>query len=392
MATIMGESGSWSYATRLTRSSDSHSDATVQPRPTTTADHSKLKHIVEQPHAVAECLQTPNEKDTLAQEVTKILKHIEHLDSSTRHAEIPNVHPDVWNLLQSDHAESLSWKLEYLHPERLIILTYPSGVHETFNILLKPIVAIAQAPFVVGTNHDIHLPSRSSVTPDFAFGKIVKGSSIQYSVLFECAWSQLTSKLSEKIQKCLEDPVVLAVVSIEIKASKKYQTPTHAPPRPHSLVPEFPESVLQQRKLLGPVEYLGHIWGQIDDIALTIHHQGPKGVENFNSLAPIGGNTRDDDLLEVQDGINMALAKLLGKVMTRDTFTAALAGTFALDWDLFYQALDTYLVADAYDRYKAWVMAYGQSALKRSLEADDDDLDDSWASSVVERRSKKHKH
>jgi hypothetical protein len=36
----------------------------------------------------------------------------------------------------------LPLRLEYLYPEKLVIVTYPSGVHESFNILLKPITLL----------------------------------------------------------------------------------------------------------------------------------------------------------------------------------------------------------------------------------------------------------
>lgn len=99
---------------------------------------------------------------------------------------------------------------------------------------------------------------------------------MQYRILFECAWSQPASNLNLKIKKCLENPVVLAVICFNIQSLVKFQMPTEAPPAEHNLVSEFPEDVLQQRTLLGPVKFCGHNWGQVDDISLTIHHQGGK--------------------------------------------------------------------------------------------------------------------
>jgi hypothetical protein len=55
----------------------------------------------------------------------------------------------------------LPLRLEYLYPEKLVIVTYPSGVHESFNTLLKPIADLADHPsgsFIVDTNRDIRLP------------------------------------------------------------------------------------------------------------------------------------------------------------------------------------------------------------------------------------------
>ncbi|KAJ7794825.1 hypothetical protein B0H13DRAFT_751837 [Mycena leptocephala] len=168
------------------------------PRPTMAAsdDRTIPKHMVDQPRPVTAPttqLHTPapsfDTKEVLAQSVTDILKEIESFDlifSSTgsRHAEISNVGLETWNLLQMNHAESLNCKLEYLHPENIIIVTYPSGTHESFNVLLKPIADLVNATnppspgtapsFIIGTNHDIKLPSKSSVTPDFGFGKVIR--------------------------------------------------------------------------------------------------------------------------------------------------------------------------------------------------------------------------
>jgi hypothetical protein len=183
----------------------------------------------------------------------------------------------------------LPLRLEYLYPEKLVIVTYPSGVHESFNILLKPIADLADhsfGSFIVDTNRDIRLPSRSSVTPDFAFGRNIKNSSPKYSILFECAWTQSPTNLSTKVNKCLDHPDVDAVICFDIITSKKFQTPGSRPPADHDLASAFSGPELEQRQLLGPVMFLGLNWGQVDDISLTIHHRNG-AQEHFVSMLTV---------------------------------------------------------------------------------------------------------
>ncbi|KAF7355795.1 hypothetical protein MVEN_00907500 [Mycena venus] len=321
------------------------------------------------------------------------------LGSSTY--EITGVGLDAWDSLQMNYAESLNCRLEYLHPEKIIVVTYPGGTHESFNILLKPIadlvptanrlIAETADPFIVGRNHDIKLSSKSLVTPDFGFGRLIKGSSAQYSILFECAWSQLAPCVGAKIEKCLKDPAVLAIICFDIKPLKKFEMPKEAPPATHNIVSAFPQDVLESRELLGRVVFCGHEWGQINAISMTIHHQEGR-IETFAPLAPVNGKIDDDDLLEVQDNVDIALAEHLGKVMTGPVFEQAMHGeSFGLDWDLFYQNLDSLLVADAYDRYTNWIEKHGRANPgKRKLVVDEHATQD-WATRMVKGRSKKQK-
>jgi hypothetical protein len=94
----------------------------------------------------------------------------------------------------------------------------------------------------------------------------------------------------------------------------------------------------------------------------------------------------------VQDNVDIALAELLGKVMTGAVFEQAMHGeNFGLDWDIFYQTLDRLLVADAYDRYVEWMGKHGKgNSAKRKLVVDEDVTKD-WAARMVKGRSKKQK-
>ncbi|KAF8144844.1 hypothetical protein K438DRAFT_1782466 [Mycena galopus ATCC 62051] len=310
-----------------------------------------------------------------------------------------NVELATWYALQNNYVESLDCKLEYLYPEKLVIVTYPSGVHKGFDILLNPIADLAvdhpSGSFIVDMNRDIRLPSRSSVTQDFAFGRNIKNSSPKYSILFECTSTQSPTNLSTKVNKCLDHADVDAVICFDIITSKKFRTPGSRPPADHDRGPAFSGPELEQRQLLGSVMFLGLNWGQVDDISLTIHHRNGS-QEHFDHLAPVNGNLEDEDLFERQDEINIAFAKLIGKVMSMDVYREALKDqTFGLKWDEFYVALDACLMADAYEHYVDWMDRHQivASFLKRCLSSEEgagategEDL-----VNIVTRRSKKHK-
>ncbi|KAJ7845802.1 hypothetical protein B0H14DRAFT_3867951 [Mycena olivaceomarginata] len=199
---------------------------------------------------------TPEEDSEISaavlQRVTEILVYLDSSSPDSRPVEFGNVELATWYVLQNNYVKSLDCKLEYLYPEKLVIVTYPSGVHESFNILLKPIADLADhsfGSFIVDTNRDIRLPSWSSVTPDFAFGRNIKNSSPKYSNLFECAWTQSPTNLSTKVNKCLDHPDVDAVICFDIITSEKFQTPGSRPPADHDLAPAFSGPELERGSL-----------------------------------------------------------------------------------------------------------------------------------------------
>ncbi|KAF7369889.1 Cytochrome p450 [Mycena sanguinolenta] len=264
---------------------------------------------------------------------------------------IDGVHSATWDVLKTDYIESLGVRLDYW---KIVFVTYPSLIHQCFNVLLQPVVATAVAPFMVQRNHDIR-PSLSSVNPDLAFGRRITGASPEYSIIFECAWLQPEEDVTAKVTKHFENEDVLAVICLNIKTAVKFEIPKAHPPEGYILEPAFLELVPRQRILLGPVKYLGRNWGQIDTASLTFHRK-EGGRQLFDPLAPASKRLDDDDLLERQDMVNFAFVKLLGKVMTKNIFEEALNGKlFHLEWDKFYRMLDADLLADAYACYREWV-------------------------------------
>ncbi|KAK7028513.1 hypothetical protein R3P38DRAFT_2936891 [Favolaschia claudopus] len=323
------------------------------------------------------------------------------------YATIPQVDLKTWEFFHLKHAESMNCKLEYLHPENIIIVTFPSGVHGSFRALLKPVDAFVDAlnlkipqvsqQFTTSTNEDIKLPSQSSITPDFGFGQRIPGFYPRFSILFECAWTQSSAQLRQKAKKCLEDPTVLAVICLFIKGP--YTPP---PTSPSSLPPDvklpelgFVPDVIGERTLFAPVKYLGHVWGTISEISLEIYERS-QPVAEFDKLMPSEDNL---NLLSRQKSVDRALLMLLIKAVRKEKFEAAEAvlkdGPFPSDWVTFYNTLDARLVSMAYSRCAKWMGNHIVGAGKRKCEKEDDKQNindnehDEAIDQILERRYKK---
>ncbi|KAJ7686424.1 hypothetical protein B0H14DRAFT_3534576 [Mycena olivaceomarginata] len=369
---------------------------TVIAQPPPVAPVTAAKPAVQQ-HTPAPSL---DKTQILEEKVAEILNKIKIFESDLSSTgiweanyNIADVDFDTWNFFYANYTESLGFKFQYMYPEKIIIVTRPSGTHETLQALLKPVADLVAAAnvyiadssqrFKVSTNHAIPLSSKSTVTPDFGFGKRCTNSSVQYQILFECAWSQGTPSLEEKVQRCLQDPEVLAVVCIDIHTPVKYKMPSTAPEP--NMVSEFPTD--PKRKFLGPVNYLGYTWAQIDQIDLSIHHRGGR-VDKFARLNPIDG-IRDPILLAMQHKVNNALIRLLGRAMGKSTLEKAvkgLQGRFVpLAWELFYEDLEHSLLADGFNRYRQWMQEFEKAkGLKRKFAADEnEEINEDWADGIM---------
>jgi hypothetical protein len=173
----------------------------------------------------------------------------------------------------------------------------------------------------------------------------------------------------------------------------------------HNMVSEFPTD--PKRKFLGPVNYLGYTWAQIDQIDLSIHHRGGR-VDKFVSfhsvispwvsdvscfvsqarLNPIDG-IRDPILLAMQHKVNNTLIRLLGQAMGKSTLEKAvkgLQGRFVpFSWELFYEDLEHSLLADGFNRYRQWMQEFEKAkGLKRKFAADEnEEINEDWADGIM---------
>ncbi|KAJ7239187.1 hypothetical protein B0H12DRAFT_1136351 [Mycena haematopus] len=256
-------------------------------------------------------------------------------------------------MLQEDHVDALDCRLEYWSESKTLIVTYASGVHESFNFLFKPIVRIADGipGFFVETNTDILLPSHSSLTPDFAFAEL--GVERKHHITFECAWSQPEDHLAEKIKKYFTREDISAVVSLCIHYAGKYERPKHSAPSGYQIVPAAVVEA-DRRGLLSPVIIDGHTWGPgINAISLTIYCRGGQ-PQVFQNLCPVAGKFTDDQIAMHYE-IHEIFLNLLVQAVTLPALVDALGtGKFALDWQEFIRMLDFYQRTDAYTRYLKW--------------------------------------
>ncbi|KAK6984937.1 hypothetical protein R3P38DRAFT_3102320 [Favolaschia claudopus] len=286
---------------------------------------------------------------------------LESLGSVTR-AEIQDVEFATWQEFESQHAESLSFRTQYFHPERIIIVTHASPTHPSFMTLLRPIVDFTRAvndsdsdqQFAVTTNETIKLVSKTSIIPDLGFGKRVLGHrASQWFVTFECAWNQsATTDLLAKVKKSFETPHLSAVVCLVID-EKQYKAPLTTVAKPEGEMPAcFTPDVLAPRQPLSPILYVDHPWVRIKKLSIDIYLRENETPNCFDLLP---GST---DLKNQQEQADRAVLRLLGQAIGRDLFLKTLEKTekpFPFDWVEFYEELDHSLLGLAHERFSTWM-------------------------------------
>ncbi|KAJ6528335.1 hypothetical protein DFH09DRAFT_1094411 [Mycena vulgaris] len=199
--------------------------------------------------------------------------------------EMPGVEPATWDVLQTDHVESLDGSL--------IGLSAPRKAHHLHlrywssrKLQHSPQTSRHhEDPFIIGTTHDVRLSTKSSVFPDFAFGRKIKGSSPQ---IFHYLRMRPVAVHHSFGVLTLRNPDVL--------------------PRGHEIAAGVPESALGSCTLPGPVELLGNNWREIDDVSLTIYHMNGS-EERIESLAPVHRNLDGVNLRLEQYNVNIAFER-----------------------------------------------------------------------------------
>ncbi|KAJ7657133.1 hypothetical protein B0H17DRAFT_1097770, partial [Mycena rosella] len=260
--------------------------------------------------------------------------------TGVRSKKVTGIELKTWEELKNKHLDALDCRLEYLTEMKALIVTYPSATHESFNVLFKPFVNIADATptLAIHTNLDILLPSRSSVTPDISFAEVADVADIpRFHIVFECTWAQPLTLLEEKIPKYFTRDDVLAVVCLFIHTSKKYEGKEAPPPQDHTII-SAAEVKANLSIPLGAILIDNHTWGpEIDGIDLTIYHRN--GIRQLFNLCPVAGKFTEEQI-QAQFDIDKALVKLLVKAVTVVTLGTALGNnTFELGWPEFLRML-----------------------------------------------------
>ncbi|KAK6974087.1 hypothetical protein R3P38DRAFT_3133981 [Favolaschia claudopus] len=305
---------------------------------------------------------------------------LESLGSVTR-TEIQDVDFATWQEFESQHAESLSFRTQYFHPERIIIVTHASPTHPSFTTLLRPIVDFTRAV----NDGDFDQQFATSIIPDLGFGKRVVGHrASQWFVTFECAWNQSAAHL---LAKTIETPHLLAVVCLVIdeKQYKARRSPDNSC---------FTPDVLAPRQPLSPILYVDHPWVHIKKLSINIYLRENETPSCFVRLYPLAdllpGTT---DLKNQQEQADRAVLRLLGAAIGRDLFLKTLEKTekpCPFDWVEFYEKLDHSLLALAHERLSTWM---GIESVNPPVEVVKHPLEDLELETVIDDFcSKKQKH
>ncbi|KAJ7721666.1 hypothetical protein DFH07DRAFT_297055 [Mycena maculata] len=303
---------------------------------------------------------------------------------------------EIWPLLHENVSEERA-RFEYCSHTELLIVTWPTDVHEAFKWTIAPFVNIAQSDnaFVWETNTEIQLTrgphDGDRLTPDFAFGKLLENGSTQFSIVVESAFSQSANSLDEKAQKYLTCPDIECVIGLNF-VGPSFNNPTL--PCTTGGHPLQYDAFVEAAQISdeGPVEYNGHTWAPvIKQIILILWVKGRGSNLATREEWDISPRTNNVDLATKQTEVVKILRKVTRGVVGKDEFKIIYRDTseFKIDWQGFYPDLRRRLISDAFKRCYEWTKAGSSSsdgtvieisrssAKKRALEVYGVDSDDS---------------
>jgi hypothetical protein len=102
----------------------------------------------------------------------------------------------------------------------MLIVTYPTAVHESFGTMMNVFTDIAarDKSFIVGNNTEISIPGiRRRRIPDLVFGKEAPGPKAlpEYGIVVEAGYSQSVPDLDAKATAWFAVPTVDTVITIK---------------------------------------------------------------------------------------------------------------------------------------------------------------------------------
>ncbi|KAJ7029048.1 hypothetical protein C8F04DRAFT_1237196 [Mycena alexandri] len=349
---------------------------------------------------------TPKEVNPAA-EARQIDKWLDDLCASCPYSSssIKLVEPAVWLEIKNDHQERLRsrCKLEYIWSSKEMIVTWPTWVHETFDVSLSCFKAIAAADpdtYSCLYNKNFRLfkqeNQEADLIPDFALARCLDSNPWQPLVVLECAASQTATALDRKVRWWLNDPKISLVIGVDIQIGQ-YRSPD-----PAVLTKDVDPPTFNLRDLLamefpplGPININNHHWGcNIRKIMVGLH--APPDEDEVSRQ--VEGSSRSFDLTPVDVNDSAAHAQLLRRQETVDRivgtvvkdainpqlFDTCFGSTqaFNLSWGTFYSRLYRALRDDAFQRFQDYYnvtpataarVPVPSSSLKRALAEVDED-------------------
>ncbi|KAJ7256758.1 hypothetical protein C8J57DRAFT_1517394 [Mycena rebaudengoi] len=133
--------------------------------------------------------------------------------------------PEIADEPQDKRSDERDFKSD-LRETGMLVVTYPTDLHESFNTLLSVFshVADTDTSFVVETNVGLLVPDRdgpSKRLPDLVFGKKSGRDALpEYGIVVECGYSQDTPDLAKKARMWFRFQSIQAVVTLKFECAK----------------------------------------------------------------------------------------------------------------------------------------------------------------------------
>ncbi|KAJ7082189.1 hypothetical protein B0H15DRAFT_952576 [Mycena belliarum] len=270
---------------------------------------------------------------------------------------------DVAHAVEDKMCEDRRFKLEYDGESKMLIVEYPTNVHESFKSIVAPFSHIVDVndSFIIHTGIDIQTRNEIGAlqkrTPDCAFGK--RPSAINqdpiYGIILECGYSQTSIKLQQTLQHWFSVPGVEAVILLKFFCGQ-LALPGSDVPLPEEVADRPTFLAAAPSSGLGPINFGGYTWAPaITKVELSINIRATQG--SFGQIFDITPVDDDDSKaaleLEVsKKKISRLLYTLTSEFMGDDQFKAIFPTRrdFNIRWETFMPNMQGYLATDGWER------------------------------------------
>ncbi|KAJ7436221.1 hypothetical protein FB451DRAFT_1571143 [Mycena latifolia] len=263
---------------------------------------------------------------------------IDYLGTGVRSIKIPDVSREAFEALEQRGYEEGNYRLEYYSDSRVVVASRQSNIHVAYQHLFHSLQDIARVDKDYRVRYNTTIQRHSPwayLTPDLS---ILYWPLRKHFLILECGWAQSSAEGAKSTRR-------------------------EASPEAGYTMKRWADiDFLEARTPLSPVVFEDHTWSAgIDKIVMTIYHR-EHTTETFDvTPVPAGDALRADALAAAQNRINSYLGSQLIEFMTRERFKKLFSEEqpFGLDWDDFYEELDSEIQSEAFDRYRTWAWSHG---------------------------------
>jgi hypothetical protein len=169
----------------------------------------------------------------------------------------------------------------------MMIVTYPTALHESFNTLLSAFSYISHTSdsFVFDTGVELLVTEKDGLrprVPDLVFGKKSDGPGAvaEYGIVVECGYSQSAPSLDTKATTWFTVSTVQTAITINFDCNTFSNPQGVIPPDRAVDLATFSKNSVPS---LGDIKYEGHVWAPaITAITMDIYVRNPNTQVRLN--------------------------------------------------------------------------------------------------------------